>query len=84
MRLFATGSQPKRISLIQPGQTAGEFRPEMTKRATCTQALVRRIIKAAEREGYYVVEIKPDGTIAVRKECEIQKPSLVSEHEAVL
>jgi hypothetical protein len=84
MRLFATGSQPKRISLIQPGQTAGEFRPEMTKRATCTQAQVRRIIKAAEREGYYVVEIKPDGTIAVSKECEIQKPSLASEREAVL
>ena len=56
----------------------------MTKRLSCTQAQVRRIIKAAEREGYYVVEIKPDGTIAVSKECEIQKPSLVSEREAVL
>ena len=56
----------------------------VTKRLSCTQAQVRRIIKAAEREGYYVVEIKPDGTIAVSKECEIQKPSLASEREAVL
>jgi hypothetical protein len=56
----------------------------MTKRLTCTQAQVRRIIKAAEREGYYVMEIKPDGTIAVSKEGEIQKQTLASEREAVL
>jgi hypothetical protein len=56
----------------------------MTKRLTCTQAQVRRIIKAAEREGYKVVGIKPDGTIAVSKEHEIQKRSLASEREAVL
>jgi len=56
----------------------------MTKRLSCTQAHVRRIIKAAEREGYCVVEIKPDGTIAVCKEREDQKQSLASEREAVL
>jgi hypothetical protein len=56
----------------------------MTKRLTCTQAQVRRIIKAAEREGYQVVGIKPDGTIAVSKGSEIQKQTLASEREAVL
>jgi hypothetical protein len=56
----------------------------MTKRLTCTQAQVRRIIKAAEREGYQVIGIKPDGTSAISKEREIQKPSLASEREAVL
>jgi hypothetical protein len=56
----------------------------MTKRLTCTQAQLRRIIKAAEREGYSILEIKPDGTIAVCKEGEIQKQSLASEREAVL
>ena len=61
-----------------------EFQLKMTKRATCTQAQVRRIIKAAEREGYQVLGIKPDGTISVCKEGEIQKQSLASEREAVL
>jgi hypothetical protein len=56
----------------------------VTKRLTCTQAQVRRIIQAAEREGYQVIEIKPDGTIAIRKDCEIEKQSLASEREAVL
>jgi hypothetical protein len=56
----------------------------MTKRLACTQAQVRRIIKAAEREGYRVIGIKPDGTIAISKEGEIQKQSLASEREAVL
>jgi hypothetical protein len=56
----------------------------MTKRLTCTQAQVRRLIKAAEREGYHVIGIKPDGTIAVSKEREIQSETVASEREAVL
>jgi hypothetical protein len=35
----------------------------MTKRATCTQAQVRRIIRAAREEGLRITGIKPDGTI---------------------
>jgi len=56
----------------------------VTKRLTCTQAQVRRIIKAVEREGYQVLGIKPDGTIAVSKEPEIQRETVASEREAVL
>jgi hypothetical protein len=59
----------------------------MTKRATCTQAQVRRIIKAAEKEGLCVTGIKPDGTIIVCKQdyYDQQKAaSLESESEVVL
>ena len=61
--------------------------PDVTKRATCTQAQVRRIIRAAELEGLRVTEIRPDGTVVVRKPDEQQTErteSLVSEHEVVL
>jgi hypothetical protein len=37
----------------------------MTKRATFTQAQVRRSIQAARREGLRVTGIKPDGTVVV-------------------
>jgi hypothetical protein len=40
----------------------------MTKRATATQAQVRRNIKAARLEGLLVTGIKPDGTIVVHAE----------------
>jgi len=56
----------------------------VTKRSTCTQAEVRRIIKAAEREGYQIAGIKPDGTIIVCKQTDIQTESLVLDREAVL
>jgi hypothetical protein len=56
----------------------------MTKRSTCTQAQVRRIIKAAEREGYQIVAIKPDGTISVCKEGGSQSEMLAAEREVVL
>jgi hypothetical protein len=61
--------------------------PEVTKRATCTQAQVRRIIRAVELEGLRIIEIRPDGTVVVRKRDEQQTEeteSLVSEHEVVL
>lgn len=35
----------------------------MTKRATVTQAQVRRMIYAARREGLRIAGIKPDGTV---------------------
>ena len=35
----------------------------MTKRATATQAQVRRMIQAARREGLRIAGIKPDGTV---------------------
>lgn len=47
----------------------------MTKRLSCTQAQVRRIIRAAEREGLIVVGIKPDGTILVGKRSEQEERS---------
>jgi hypothetical protein len=59
----------------------------MTRRATCTQAQVRRIIRAAELEGLRIAEIRPDGTVVVRKPNEQQTErteSLVSGHEVVL
>ena len=37
----------------------------MTKRARTTQAAVRRIIRAALKEGLHIKGIKPDGTIMV-------------------
>jgi hypothetical protein len=59
----------------------------VTNRATCTQAQVRRIIRAAELEGLRITEIRPDGTVVVRKPDEQQTERtelLVSEHEVVL
>ena len=59
----------------------------MTKRATSTQAQVRRIIRAVELEGLRITEIRPDGTVVVRKRDEQQTEgteSLVSDHEVVL
>jgi hypothetical protein len=38
----------------------------MTKPAPCTEAHVRRLIKAARREGLHIIGIKPDGTIVIR------------------
>lgn len=35
----------------------------MTKRATTTQAQVRRLIKAAQAQGLRIAGIKPDGTV---------------------
>jgi hypothetical protein len=35
----------------------------VTKRATATQAQVRRMIKAAKWEGLHVAGIRPDGTV---------------------
>jgi hypothetical protein len=56
----------------------------MTKRLTCTQAQVRRIIRAAEREGYDITAIKPDGTLIVCKEAKLETESLESIREVVL
>jgi hypothetical protein len=38
----------------------------LTKRATATQAQVRRNIKAARLEGLRIAGIRPDGTVIVR------------------
>jgi hypothetical protein len=56
----------------------------MTKRSTFTQAQVRRIIKAALREGLRVTGIKPDGTVIVHEQEPQQIESLDQEREAVL
>lgn len=37
----------------------------MTKRATATQAQVRRMIKVARSEGFGIAGIRPDGTVIV-------------------
>lgn len=37
----------------------------MSRRAGATQAEIRRIIKAAIKEGLHIVGIKPDGTVIV-------------------
>jgi hypothetical protein len=41
-------------------------RETMIKKAPCTEAHIRRLIKAARREGLHIIGIKPDGTIVVR------------------
>jgi hypothetical protein len=37
----------------------------MTKRATFTQAQIRRVIQAAQREGLRIAGIRTDGTVVV-------------------
>jgi hypothetical protein len=37
----------------------------MTKRATFTQAQIRRVIQAAQREGLRIAGIRADGTVVV-------------------
>lgn len=37
----------------------------MTQKLPCTQALVRRLIAAARKEGLRITAIRPDGTILV-------------------
>jgi hypothetical protein len=49
------------VTVTQP-----HVREVMTKPVPCTEAHIRRLIKAARREGLHVIGIKPDGSILVR------------------
>ena len=58
----------------------------MTKRSGVTQAQVRRMIQAAQREGLRIAGIKPDGTVIVYEREEnplvpVDRP-LVGPHDA--
>jgi hypothetical protein len=53
--------------------------PDVTKRATCTQAQVRRIIRAAREEGLRIAGIKPDGTILLHVGDDAQRTTTVFE-----
>jgi hypothetical protein len=48
----------------------------MTKPALCTEAHIRRLIKAARREGLHIIGIKPDGSILVRDDDAPLAPGL--------
>ena len=37
----------------------------MTNRAICTEAQIRRAIKAAQKEGLPIAGVRPDGTIII-------------------
>jgi hypothetical protein len=37
----------------------------MTTRAICTEAQIRRAIKAAQKEGLPIAGVRPDGTIII-------------------
>jgi hypothetical protein len=37
----------------------------MTTRALCTEAQIRRAIKAAQKEGLPIAGVRPDGTIII-------------------
>lgn len=54
----------------------------MTKLAPCTEAHVRRLIRAAKREGLHVVGIKPDGTLLVQCDNVPLAPLLDGNNEA--
>lgn len=44
------------------------FAHDNPRRATCTQAQLRRIIKAARNEGLHIAAIRPDGTVIVSED----------------
>jgi hypothetical protein len=46
----------------------------VSRPAICTQAQVRRNIRAAKKEGLRVAEIKPDGTLLLQADDDLALP----------